>query len=361
MQSKQYKIWTELDRQQLIAAIEQSKRKCGQVDCDVKMVKYHTWTEQEVNMLLKCAEIENKNWEVIEHNYFPNLSSHQIHAKFAYLQQQQTRANIKLAKRMESVPLIPSSLSLQLEKAKVRHVQIENRNQGQIPEATPQISSYDSSLQLVSQLMSILNALPSKMNELFIVSYFKKYYNFFFIPLRYIRSYSKYYNIYNYYLDYYNILIHVKYYYMYYYQLIIIRYWAKIGQPQNIISQQKYRIQLTSYNNYNLYDISCYVLYKYLQVKLIFMFNLLSYTRYQIQTIKLTHSIYIKQNFQLESINITNRITNSYLQQNFSNHLIVIGVSIASGSIFFILSCSVYFLMKRMQTRSPKIAFIIIS
>ncbi|CAL6048422.1 Hypothetical_protein [Hexamita inflata] len=357
MQSKQYKIWTELDRQQLIAAIEQSKRKCGQVDCDVKMVKYHTWTEQEEFILLQQADVEHKNWEVIKHNCFPNLSSHQIHAKFAYLQQQQTRANIKLAKRMESVPLIPSSLSLQLEKAKVRHVQIENRNQGQIPEATPQISSYDSSLQLVSQLMSILNALPSTMNELFIVSYFKKYYNFFFIPLRYIQSYSKYYNIYNYYLDYYNILIHVK----YYYQLIIIRYWAKIGQPQNIISQQKYRIQLTSYNNYNLYDISCYVLYKYLQVKLIFMFNLLSYTRYQIQTIKLTHSIYIKQNFQLESINITNRITNSYLQQNFSNHLIVIGVSIASGSIFFILSCSVYFLMKRMQTRSPKIAFIIIS
>ncbi|CAL5987757.1 Myb-like_DNA-binding domain-containing protein [Hexamita inflata] len=187
MQSKQYKIWTELDRQQLIAAIEQSKRKCGQVDwdevakcmpsrsrqqcksyfmnimkkdCDVKMVKYHTWTEQEENILLQQAVVEHKNWEVIKHNYFPNLSSHQIQAKFAYLQQQQTRANTKLAKRMQSVPLISSSLSLQLEQAKARHVQIENMNHVQIPEATPQISSYDSSQQLVSQLMSILNAFP---------------------------------------------------------------------------------------------------------------------------------------------------------------------------------------------------------
>ncbi|CAL6085969.1 Myb-like_DNA-binding domain-containing protein [Hexamita inflata] len=133
MLTKEYKIWTESDRQQLITAIQQSKRKCGQVDwdevtkcmpsrsrqqcksyfmnimkkdCDVKMVKYHTWTEQEVNILLTQAEVEHKNWEVIKHNYFPNLSSHQIQAKYSYLQLQQAKAQIKL---INSIPQIQMS------------------------------------------------------------------------------------------------------------------------------------------------------------------------------------------------------------------------------------------------------------
>ncbi|CAL5987755.1 Myb-like_DNA-binding domain-containing protein [Hexamita inflata] len=160
MQSKQYKIWTELDRQQLIAAIEQSKRKCGQVDwdevakcmpsrsrqqcksyfmnimkkdCDVKMVKYHTWTEQEVGLLLKCAEVESKNWEVIQQNYFPGLNAHQIQAKHSYLLQQQA-------------------------KAKEKSMMLSRMNQNQNSPQTAN-NSYDlaSSQQLVSQLQSLLN------------------------------------------------------------------------------------------------------------------------------------------------------------------------------------------------------------
>ncbi|CAL6115532.1 Myb-like_DNA-binding domain-containing protein [Hexamita inflata] len=122
MYNKEYKNWTELERSQLVAVVEQSKRKCGQVnwdevakcmpsrsrqqcksyfmnimkkDCDMKMVKYHTWTEQEVGLLLWCAEAESKNWDTIQQNYFPGLTKHQLQAKHSYLVQQQLKAKAK--------------------------------------------------------------------------------------------------------------------------------------------------------------------------------------------------------------------------------------------------------------------------
>ncbi|CAL5987788.1 Myb-like_DNA-binding domain-containing protein [Hexamita inflata] len=122
MYNKEYKNWTELEKSQLVAVVERSKRKCGQVDwdevarcmpsrsrqqcksyfmnimkkdCDVKMVKYHTWTEQEVGLLLWCTEVESKNWEAIQRNYFSGLTKHQLQAKHSYLMQQQLKAKAK--------------------------------------------------------------------------------------------------------------------------------------------------------------------------------------------------------------------------------------------------------------------------
>ncbi|CAL6032698.1 Myb-like_DNA-binding domain-containing protein [Hexamita inflata] len=231
MYNKEYKNWTELERSQLVAVVEQSKRKCGQVDwdevakcmpsrsrqqcksyfmniyynqsilyndlifkhkyslvmyillaiiysskliiqqiinhwfsvifiqaqflqynnkiiifsilkkdCDVKMVKYHTWTEQEVGLLLWCAEAESKNWDAIQQNYFPKLTKHQLQAKHSYLVQQQLKAKAKtdsfLVNGSEDVTQQTSSAQSGLERSE--------------------------DLVLISQLRDILNGVASK-------------------------------------------------------------------------------------------------------------------------------------------------------------------------------------------------------
>ncbi|CAL5970532.1 Myb-like_DNA-binding domain-containing protein [Hexamita inflata] len=163
---KDYKNWTEIEKQQLVAVVEQSKRKCGQVDWDevakqmpsrsrqqcksyfmnilkksydISMVRYHTWTEKEVKLLLWCTETENKNWDIIHQNYFPNLTKHKLQAKYSYLLQQQIKAKVQVVNTLE------------------------NKSQVVIPQINESMikDKFDDQI-LISQLRDILNGVVNK-------------------------------------------------------------------------------------------------------------------------------------------------------------------------------------------------------
>ncbi|CAL5992467.1 Myb-like_DNA-binding domain-containing protein [Hexamita inflata] len=169
MSNKEYKTWSEQDKKQLISAIEQAKRKCGQIDWDdvalnmsgrsrqqcksyfmnilrkesnVDMVKYHTWTQLEVDTLMNCVQLENKNWDLIRQNYFPSLTNHQLQAKYSYTLQQQTKKQIQFRQMAKSQPKLQISVS---------HLTIP-----QLPTVSGSCGEFNSA-QLVSQLQSLLS------------------------------------------------------------------------------------------------------------------------------------------------------------------------------------------------------------
>ncbi|CAL6087908.1 Myb-like_DNA-binding domain-containing protein [Hexamita inflata] len=174
---KDYKNWTETEKSQLVAVVEQSKRKCGQVDWDevakqmpsrsrqqcksyfmnilkksydISMVRYHTWTEKEVKLLLWCTETENKNWDIIQQNYFPSLTKHKLQAKYSYLLSQQIKAKVQVVDTLENksqvvIPQINGDNYHQL--MVINEFMIKDRFDDQI---------------LISQLRDILNGVANK-------------------------------------------------------------------------------------------------------------------------------------------------------------------------------------------------------
>ncbi|CAL6076085.1 Myb-like_DNA-binding domain-containing protein [Hexamita inflata] len=129
MQNIEPKHWSEQEKTQLISSVEQSKRNCGQINwaevakqmpdrtktqcksyfmnilkkkCNVKMIQYHSWTEQEERQLMQCAQAQFKNWDKIQEKYFPHITVHKLQVKYSSLLQKRNKENVGGAENDQS-------------------------------------------------------------------------------------------------------------------------------------------------------------------------------------------------------------------------------------------------------------------